>query len=162
MKKIQAAAAGFGGSPVTLYSAYDPETGVLVLAALKAHTTERQAGCTFISNSSRSEYDVLFTDDQLRSAIKAYYELRSARAADGSDALAVSVEGANPMGAVQIRAVDERGVQYEVNPGITNAQVAALATCLFVQRQRGPEAALEFMKDVDEINTLLDGCIVTI
>ena len=59
MKKIQAAAAGFGGSPVTLYSAYDPETGVLVLAALKAHTTERQEGCTFISNSTRSECDVL-------------------------------------------------------------------------------------------------------
>ena len=108
---IQANITGYEGKPATLFSLYDSESAVVALSKLLDFKAEQKfPDSLMIGNDPRYQVDFNFSNDMLREAIKAYYELKNALAADDkSSRLAWGNEAMNadPVNAIQVDGYDD-------------------------------------------------------
>lgn len=159
---IQATFSGYAGVPCTLFSAYDVSRRILFVAKEAKLRPDRFERCIVITNDSAVTWDRLFTDDDMMRAISAYHALKQGVADDGITArLAFSdkVQRANPDGAIDRDGIDASGPRYRISDGMTCAQAAALATCLYAHEAGAVEAAVSM---ADRLQLLLSGDILTI
>ena len=163
MIQIQATISGYAGKPATVFSVYDPETLILVLAAEAEFRTDRREGCAMvITNDARLDRDRLFRADDLPGAIRAYFDLKGGLAADGRSPRLVFSERAqraSPEHAIERDGMDANGPKYRVSESMTCAQVAVLATCAYARIAATGERAVQF---TDTLQTLLSGGVVTV
>lgn len=129
---IQATFVGYQGDPCTLFSVYDSSER-LAVGAIKNYQKARRDKCVVITNDVTIERDLFFTEEMLMEAIQSYFTLRNGIATDGGNRLVIGQTNnrASPEGAVQTLELSTSGRKYQVNPEITNAQVALLATCYY-------------------------------
>ena len=161
MIQIQANISGFAGRPQTVLGALDEETGILVVAAV-TDTIPRRDGCVLIETNPRADRDSLFSYEDLKSAISAYYELKGSVAADGKSACLRFTERAmraDPAGGIELDGVDVSGPLYRISPEAGNAQIGALAICRYA---RNYSAISDTLGMADELSRLLSGEAVTI
>lgn len=140
IQPIQANITGYGGQPVSLFSAYDDDTGILTLAVEADYRSERREGCLLITNVKGIERDAWFGNDQLDEAIASYQHLRVQIAQDGSSSCLVigeRAQRANPGNAIEHDGFNERGMKYRISADMNNAQAAALATCRWAAHYGG-------------------------
>jgi len=162
MIQIQATITGYGGQACSLFSVYDPAARVLVVGAEAEYRATRREGCIVLTNVPDLPRDGLFTEDELRSCIAAYYALKAGVAADGKSPRLVfskRAQRANPDQSIEQDGIDSSGPRYRINPAITCAQVAALATCRHALRSDTVERVVEL---ADYFRSLSAGGIVTI
>lgn len=162
MIQIQATFTGYGGQPCSLFSAYDPETRVLVVSAEAAYRAERRDGCTVLTNVPDISRDKLFTDADLLPSITAFHALKNGVAGDGVAARLVfgnRANRANPGSAIEQDGIETSGPKYRINAGVTCAQVAALATCLYAVRSDTVERTVQM---AEAFRRLAGGGILTI
>lgn len=142
MIQIQATAIGYGGKPRTLFSAYDELARVLVLSVEADYRIERRPGCVVLTNESRRDMprERLYTQDDIKDAIDAFFSLQQGVASDGrSPRLVVSEKAAraNPLHSIEKDGMGDSGIRYRVSDSITCAQIAALITCHYAVRASG-------------------------
>lgn len=137
MIQIQATIVGYGGKACSLFSVFDPESRVLVFGAEVEYRATRRDGCVVLTNDPEIPRDALFSDADLRSAIAAFFSLKSGVASDGkSSRLAFSDRAAraNPEQSIEKDGIDAGGPRFRIAEGVTCGQIAALATCLHATR----------------------------
>lgn len=162
MIQIQATFTGYGGQPCSLFSAYDPESRVLVVSAEAPYRTERREGCTVLTNVPDITRDKLFADADLLPAITAFLALKNGVAADGKAPRLVfgdRANRANPGQAIEQDGIETSGPKFRINAGVTCAQVAALATCLYAVRSDTVERTVQM---AEAFRHLAGGGILTI
>ena len=135
MIQIQATFKGYSGKACSLFSAYDLDKKVLIVGAESDYKTERRAGCIVLTNDVEISREVLFKDEDLIPAIAAFYMLKSSVAADGASPrmhFAERAMRAMPESAIDKDGLDASGARFKIAAEATCAQIAALATCLYV------------------------------
>lgn len=152
---IQATFIGYSGEPATVLSVYDAAER-LAVGSIKNYEKERRPGCVVITNDTTLERDLFFTEEMLLEAIQAYFTLRNGIAADKGNRLVIGPANnrASPEGAVQPLEVTPAGRKYQVNPDISNAQMALIATCYFAVNA---VAIAKTVEDADEITKMVKG-----
>lgn len=144
--KIRINIAGYSGSPVSLFCAFDPATDVLLVARSGDYEGGDRDGFLKVTNiGSDAEFDQLFEGDQTKEAIEAYFEMDSMRMLT----LGEAVQRFNPASQIERDGMDESGPKYRVAPSITSGQVAVLVACLAARRQRGHAASAQAFKDFE-------------
>jgi hypothetical protein len=137
MLLIQSTFTGYQGKPCSIFSAYDAESGILVVSAETDFRRKRRKGCAVITNDAQlQERDSLFTDGDISEAIGVYYALRGGRAADDSSARLVfkdAVQRHDPSGAIERDGITESGPKYRILDAISCGQMAVLASCWYVE-----------------------------
>ncbi|SET41480.1 hypothetical protein SAMN05216326_12568 [Nitrosomonas marina] len=131
--KIQSTFSGYGGGACTLFSLYDTDTNVLAIGVQAEFRKERRKDCIVITNDHDIDRDTLFTDDDIKAAISAFYALQQGVASDGKGARLVFSERAarsNPASSIEKDGIDVNGPRYRISENVTCGQMAALATCL--------------------------------
>lgn len=162
MIQIQATITGYSGQACTLFSAYDPESRVLVVGAETNYRTERREGCAVITNIPDLPRDMLVGDVNLLPSIRAFYDLKTGIAADGRSTRLVFSDRAvraNPDAVIECDGIDASGPKYRVADGVTCGQIAALSTCLYAIRSG---TVTNTVKMAQRLNALLSGDILTI
>lgn len=162
MIQIQATFSGYGGAPCSLFSAYDPQSRVLVVSAEAPYRAERREGCTVLTNVPDISRDKLFTDADLLPAIAAFHALKNGVASDGKASRLVFGERANranPAASIEQDGIETSGPKYRINAGVTCAQMAALATCLYAVRSDTVERTVRLAEDFRHLS---GGGILTI
>lgn len=162
MIKIQATFIGYGGRPCSLFSALDPDTDVLVIASEADYRTQRRDECIVITNNPDIPRDSLFTEDNIKDAISAFYALKAGVAVDGKSSRLVFSDKAiraNPEQSIEKDGIDENGVKFRVSESISCGQMSALATCLYAMKAGKVERTVQLM---EEFSILAGGGIITI
>lgn len=162
MIQIQATISGYGGKACSLFSAYDPDTKVLVVGAEVDYRRDRRDGCFVITNETDISRDSLFTDEDLRASIAAFYLLKSGFAADGKTvrvAFAERAKRASPESVIEKDGLDESGPKFRIAEGVTCGQIAALATCLYATKSATVDRVVQM---ADAFKFLAHGRILTI
>lgn len=162
MIQIQATFTGYGGAPCSLFSAYDPQSRVLVVSAEAPYRADRREGCTVLTNVPDIARDKLFTDADLLPAIDAFHALKNGVASDGKSPCLVFSERANranPATSIEQDGIEISGPKYRISAGVTCAQMAALATCLYAVRSDTVERTVQM---AETLRHLLHGNILTI
>jgi hypothetical protein len=147
---IQTNITGFSGAPASLYSMYDKDTGVLVVAAHTALNTVKRDGCLVVSNDISISRDTLFELDHLPQALKHYVRLKNSKAKNGIDSALIFTDkarNADPSSVVEIDGIDSNGYKFRLTSDITNAQMATLATCWQISRFGNADSAIKIMHD---------------
>lgn len=143
--KMRINAAGYKGEPASLFAAYDPESDILLVAREAKYEGDQREGFLKITNQTRDKFsDALFTEDDTRAAITAYFELDAMRLVT----LAATVQRCNPESKIERDGMDEHGMKYRIHLDISNAQVAVLFACLFAGRQRAVGVTQDFMQEM--------------
>jgi hypothetical protein len=162
----QATIAGYHGKPCSLFSAYDESSMILVISVEAEYQRKRRTGCMVITNDPDIPRDMLFTTDDLKDAIEAYYAMYQGMAMDGkSSKLTFSerAQRANPGNAIEKDGMDSSGPRYRIKDDITNTQIAALVTCLYFAERFGTvDKMLNMADSILEIERLHHGVILTI
>lgn len=135
---IQSSITGYGGTPATILAVYDADKDILVISAQAANflPTKAKEDYLLIVNNDRLNYDHLFKPEYFKEAIQDYFSFDLGRSKDGRDKRLVfgaKAVGCNPTNSIQRLGMDQNCPVYEVSEGITNAQVATLAICHYVQ-----------------------------
>lgn len=162
---IQATMSGYSGKPCTLFSAYNDNGPILTATIVTPFFSARRKGCTVITNDPRIDRDVLFTEDQIQAGIKAFYVMQGGLAADGISKLIEFNEekasSARPS-SIEKDKMDGNGQHYRIEDIISNAQIATLATCLYVQNLSAINQATGRLDGLNDLIYLMSGGIVTI
>lgn len=144
--KIRINVAGFAGAAVSVYGAYDPATGVLLVARSGDHDGGEREGFVKVTNThADAAFDMVFERDHVKEAIDAYFSMESMRLLT----LGEQVQRHNPATKIERDGMDESGPKYRVAPDIGNGHVAVLLACLVARRQRAHSASLEDFKDFE-------------
>ncbi len=144
--KMRINVAGYSGTPVSLYCAFDPSTDVLLVARAGDYEDAARDGFLKVSSlASDKEFDMLFESDQTKEAIEAYFEMDSRRMLT----LGEQVQRFNPASQIERDGMDESGPKYRVAPGINSGQVAVLVACLVARKQRGHALAAEAFREFE-------------
>lgn len=143
--KMRVNIAGFAGSAISMFCAYDPATDVLLLGRV---ANEYEAGprddfLKITNVSSDTAFDAVFEADQTKEAIDAFFALESMRLITLSD----KVARFNPAGKIERDGMDEHGPKYRIAPDIGCGQVAVLAASLYAKKQRAHAATLSDFAD---------------
>lgn len=166
MITIQVTITGYFGKPCTLFSAYDQESRVLVVSVEAAYRSERREGCMVITNDLNIERDGLFSEGELQQAIMEFFTLQGGIASDGKSKRLVfsdKAARANPAQSIEKDGMDANGQRYRILDSITNAQMAALATCWYAASRVSVIANMLDMADkLIDIELLNRGGILTI
>ena len=142
--------AGYFGRPVSVFAAYSPATDILLVSRESEYEAIERAGFLHITNQFRDgHHDAVFTEQDLKEAIAAYFELDALRLLS----LGPKVQRLSPDSKIERVGVDERGMNYRIALDINCAQVAVMVACLFASRQRHVDAAQE-MADVFAVITV--------
>lgn len=137
--------AGYGGSPVSMFCAYDPDTDILAVVRETDYEASERAGFLKISNQDRdAAYDALFTEELTKGAIGAFFELDALKLLS----IASKVQRCDPRSKIERDGMDEGGMKYRIAPDISNAQVAVLAAAWYANTQRGVTAVREFAEEM--------------
>lgn len=153
MIPIQTTIVGYSGKPCTLFSAYDPDSQVLVVSVEADYRRDKREGCMVLTNDLNLERDGLFSEDDLQQSITAFFSMSGGVAGDGKSSRLVFADKAarsNPAQSIEKDGIDTSGQRYRISESITNAQVAALATCLH---------AAERINNIDEMLSMADRLI---
>jgi hypothetical protein len=137
--------AGYGGSPVSMFCAYDPDTDILAVSREAEYEGGQRNGFLKITNQDRDEaFDALYTEEQTKSAIGAFFEL------DALKLLVISTKAqrCNPLNKIERDGMDEGGMKYRIAPDISNGQVAVMAASWYANTQRGVTAVREFAEEM--------------
>jgi hypothetical protein len=164
MNKIQATFTGKAGKPCTLFSAYDPETRILVISREADYRPDRHEDCAVITNIPDIQRDALFTDADFGAAIAAFQSLKNGIAANEEKSARLvfgeRAARANPENYIQQDGMDSSGhVRYRIADEITAAQMAALATCLYATKINAIENTFAM---ADNLVRVMAGEIITI
>lgn len=164
MVKIQSTFIGYNGSPCSLFSLYESESGVLVISVQADYMKQRKDDCVVITNDRGIDRDVLFTDDHIGKAIAAYYSLKAGMSFDGSSArLTYSDSGrasmANPEASIENDGIDMSGPRYRISDSVTCGQMAALATCMYAV---GFDVIEQSVQMADDLLKIMSGEVVSI
>jgi hypothetical protein len=163
---IQATIVGYSGKPCTLFSAYDADSQILVVSVEAEFRRDRREGCMVITNNQDLERDGLFTEDDLKDAIDAFFFMQGGVAIDGkSNRLQFSdrAQRANPGSKIEKDGIDASGQKYRISEDISCAQVAALATCWYANARAGAvNKVLDMAREILDIERLHHGGILTI
>lgn len=137
---------GFAGAPSTLFCAFDPNTDILaVVREGDGYEAGPRDGFLKISSQQRDAHqDALYTEDNTREAITAFFELDALKLIN----ISAKAQRCDPRSKIERDGMDESGMKYRIAPDITNAQVAVLAAAFFAGAQRGAAAAQDFMDDM--------------
>ena len=138
MIPIQTTIVGYTGKPCSLFAGYDEKTNVLVISRDEKYRSARHKNCVVITNDPKLERDSFFNEEDLQSSIEAYYFMNNGMAADGVSprlVFADKASRANPAQSIDKDGVNASGQEYRINEGITNAQIATLATCWYASQQ---------------------------
>jgi len=136
--KMRINIAGYFGRAVSVFAAYSPVTDILLVAQEQAYEVAERPGFLHITNQVRDEHhDAVFTEDSLREAINAYFELTALNLLNFS----AKVQRLQPDSKIERMGVDERGMNYRIAPDINSGQVAVMVACLYASRQRAVGAA---------------------
>lgn len=161
-QKLQANIQGYLGKPASLFGVYDTETGVLNIVTQASKKQDRREDCIFITNQTKTAYDFFLEESSLLDSIRSYYRLKGGLAKDNMTALLAfsgKAGSADPSSGIEQNGVTNSGMEYRIAPDITNAQIATLAMCLYVDKGDMVEDALEMFSALDEI---MNGNLVTI
>lgn len=143
---------GYAGQPVSVFAAFDPETDILAVANVRDIEHAERDGFLRIANSAHEKwFDALFTEDKLRDAVVAFFELTSL----GLLSIDTRAQRANPAAKIEPDGMDERGTKYRLAPDIGPAQVAVLAACWYAGQQRGLRDAMDFAGELEEMFTTI-------
>lgn len=151
MRQIQATFVGYGGKPRTIFSAYDEDADVLVIGAEADYRRERRDGCIVLSNDKSIQWDDWFGPDEMQAGINAFFELKHGLAADAKSPRIVFSDRAiraNPEQSIERDGFDETGPRYRVSDGVTCAQVAVLATCIYALKVRAINDSMDMMTEL--------------
>lgn len=163
MIQIQATIIGYKGKAASLFSAYDQDTNILIVGAEADYRSERRAGTLVITNDKTiDQRDSLFDNDKLADSINAFFSLKNGVASDGKSARIIfndRAARANPENSIEIDSIDASGPRFRISEGVSNSQIAALATCLHAVKVSSIGAAI---KMADSLQQLLAGNIVTV
>lgn len=143
--RIRANAAGFGGTPISLYAMFDTSTEVLVVAKDGAYDPSDRSGfLRLTTRESDACHDAVYREEDVRESIAAFFDLDAMN-------LVQFGEGLNrwhPKNKIETDGVDEHGVKYRFAADIANGHVAVLMIALWATRQRQMAGAAEFMDDL--------------
>ncbi len=140
--KMRVNIAGYGGSAVSLFAAYDSATEMLLIAKESELETIDRADFLKITNQKREEhFDGVFSEDETKDAINAFFELEALRLLT----LGQSAARCNPTSRIERSGMDEHGMVYRIHPDISNGQVAVMAAALYASKQRNIRVAQSFM-----------------
>ena len=143
--------AGYKGKAASVFCAIDRGTGVLAVARESDLELTDRNGFLRVSNVTRDEFvDLLFTEESLRDAIAAYFELQSL----GLLRISERVGRISPDSRIERDGVDERGTKYRLSSDISSGQVAVLIASWVAKSQRDAESALEFADDLLDLLTI--------
>lgn len=134
MIPIQTTIVGFFGKPVTVFSAYDEDSKILVVSVEASYRKERRDGCVIITNDKTIERDSLFDNDKVQDSIIAFYGLQNGISEDGKGqrlAFSEKAQRANPNDSIEKDGIDSRGQRYRISEDISCAKVATLAACWY-------------------------------
>ena len=151
MLKIQTTISGYGDKPISLFSAYDEDSRVLVISVEHDFMSQRKGDCVVITNDLEIPRDRFFSEKDLRDAIHAYHELQNGLASDGKSTRLIFGDRASrvdPENAIQSDGMDESGAKFRVREGITNGQIATLATCLYAYESSAIEDVVSMQEDI--------------
>ncbi|WP_109479120.1 hypothetical protein [Paraburkholderia sp. C35] len=151
---LQAEINGYKGQAVNLLAAVDAGdpgaadgTG-LVIVSQELPLGHREPGAMMTSNDPRAPArDLLFDESMIAAAIDLYFRADST----GMIELLSPVQRFNPGGAVQVRGVAATGTRYELNPEITNGQIAVLALMYAANRSMSVADTSEFADEMAEM-----------
>jgi len=146
---------GFGRTPVSVYSIYDDEIDYLIVSAEKNWRPTRFKDCVLISDEELDDRDFSFSQKDVSDSINAYYDQMSLSRIEIRD----SVSRCNPDSGIEYDGLKEGGKMFRLSPDINNSQVAVLATCLFVKRNKSINASIDMAED---ILSMMDGDVVSI
>lgn len=150
---IQAIFAGFNNKAATVYSIYDDERLVLAVSVQAEFTRDRREGCVLITNDSTlPDYDVLFVEEMFQDAIASYFFLLNGVGSDSVSKRLVIADKAmrsDPAMALEADGMNETGAKYRINPEMTSAQMAVLATAWYANMKGSlAERTIDFWEDV--------------
>lgn len=144
--KFRVNVAGYAGSQVSLYCAFDPGTDMLLIGSAGDYDPGPRDGFLKVTNiESDRAFDLVFLNEETKDAIEAYFEM-SAR---GMLTLGEKVQRFNPSAQIERDGMDESGPKYRVAPGINSGQVAVLVACLVARKQRGHALAAEAFREFE-------------
>jgi hypothetical protein len=142
---IRSSMAGYGGSPVSVFCAYDPSTDILAVSRKGDYEGSERDGFLKITNQDRdAAFDALFTEDKIREAITAFFELDALKLVSISS----RASACHPSNKIERDGMDERGMNYRISPDIKNEQVAVLAACWYANVQRNVSAVRDFAEEM--------------
>ncbi len=166
MIPIQTTITGYSGKACTLFSAYDQDAQVLVISVEAAYRRDRRDGCMIITNDLNLERDGVFSEEELQASITAFFSMQGGIASDGkSQRLVFSDKAAraNPAQSIEKDGMDSSGQRYRISESITNAQIAAMATCWYAAHRVDTVGKMLTMADkLIDIERLNRGMILTI
>lgn len=164
MIKIQTTIIGFDNKPVTVFSAYDPDSKIMVVSRIEAYQLKRKPEFMVITNDSNLDRDSLFSESDLKPAINAYFSMRGGVSSDGKSARIVySDKAIRATPSIETDGYDESGVKYRISDGVTCSQIAVLATALYCgTRAAAIETSLNLMDDFSDLSKFVVGDILTI
>ena len=144
--KIRVNVAGYAGQAVSVFCAYDPATGVLLVARSADYEGGDRDGFLKVTTSaSDSAHDMLVLPDQTKAAIEAYFDLQTM----GLLTLGDAAQRFNPSSKIERDGLDESGPKYRVAPDITSGQVAVLLACMVARQQRAHAVAADSFKEFE-------------
>ncbi len=139
-------AAGYSGEPVSMLCSFDPATDILLLLKTETYTGVAKKGFLCVTTQPQDEArDALFTEDETRDAIVAYFGME----AMGQINLADPVKRFDPKNAIERDGMDEHGMKYRIQPTISNGQFAVLVAAYYAKKQGDVNAVAGF---IDEMN----------
>lgn len=140
-------AAGYTGEPVSMICSFDPATDMLlVMKTMKDYEAGDRAGFLRITTQERDEaHDAVFTEDETREAIVAYFGLQSMNLIN----LADPVKRHDPKNAIERDGMDEHGMKYRIQPTISNGQFAVLVAAYYAKKQRDVNSISSVIADME-------------
>lgn len=146
--KLQVSIAGYSGLPITLFGVIDDDTGVLVVAKQAQSFMEEKAApdLALVSNLDLDDCDFKFSEDDLRSAIRDYFNGRSQGVIDLVDA----VGRYDPHNRIERQGMDANGPKYAVSPDVDNGQIGVLALTCYWKRQQDIGSAMRAASELSE------------
>lgn len=136
---------GYGGSPISLYCAYDPGTDILAVIKEGDYDGGPKEGFLKITSQTRdASFDATFAAENTQAAIAAFFEMDALKLLN----MPGNVGKHNPRHKIEQDGMDEGGMKYRFAPDIGNGQVAVLAASHFANSQRGYGQAADFAEEM--------------
>ena len=154
MIKIQASIIGFG-KPATVFAMYDEKSRILLVSTIaKDYQRERLNECLLITNDLTTDRDALFSIDDFKDGIAAFFDFEGSVATDGKTTRLIyqdDAQRAKPV--IEKDGIDASGYKYRVSEDAKSEQIAVLAICLFChKRLHAINTALDMFDELNDFN----------
>lgn len=151
ISKMRINVAGFSGEALSVFAAYDRDTDVLLILRDAPYETVRRDGFLHLTTQAGDQnHDSIFEREHFREAIEAYFDASSMRALQLADTMARH----GPESKLQRNGVDEKGPKYQIDPSITNGQVAVLLAAYYARQQRAIASSSSMFDALFEMHSI--------